>query len=301
MSDYHHPVLLSPCIEALDINPEGCYVDATFGGGGHANAILDKLTTGKLVAFDQDQDAAAQAKLIKHSGFLFVSANFRYIRKFLQLIGISHVDGIFADLGISSHQIDDAERGFSTRFTGPLDMRMNPSQPYSAYNVVNEYAENDLKRIFREYGELKNAHAIARDITVARTNKPIQTTSELMEALSRLAPKGKENKFYAMIFQAIRIEVNEEIRALEEFLEQTPQVLKPGGNLVVLSYHSLEDRRVKLFMQCGNFQGDLEKDLYGNIIRPYTPAYRKPIMADEEEIAQNNRSRSARLRKAIKN
>jgi 16S rRNA (cytosine1402-N4)-methyltransferase len=298
-STYHQPVLLAECLDALHIRPEGTYVDVTFGGGGHSRAVLERLgPAGRLLAFDQDADAVANAKALADPRLTFIAANFRYLKKYLRLYGVRQVDGILADLGISSHQIDAPERGFSTRFDGDLDMRMNQQAPTSALNVVNAYSEEQLHRIFGMYGEVKNARTLAAAVVTARSNAPIQTSHELKAILNRYAPRGKEFKYFAQVFQAIRIEVNEELRVLEEFLEQVPEVLAPGGRLVAMSYHSLEDRLVKHFIRAGNFTGEVEKNLYGHEIRPLEPVTRKPLEATAEEVARNPRARSAKLRVA---
>lgn len=296
---YHNPVLLIESIEGLSIIPCGIYVDVTFGGGGHSKVILDNLDeSGRLLAFDQDDDALLNVP--EDERFTLVNHNFRYLKNFLKLYNAFPVDGILADLGISSHQIDEAERGFSIRFKGELDLRMNRNQGKSAKDVVNNYTVDELKLIFKEYGELDNAWKIANAIVNYRTLQEINNTEQLKEAVSSCITKKYENKMLAMIFQAIRIEVNEELEVLKEMLLQTVESLKPGGRLVVISYHSLEDRLVKNFMKSGNFKGEIEKDFYGNIISPFKMITRKPIIANEEEIARNNRSRSAKLRIAEK-
>jgi len=291
---YHNPVLLEECIEGLAIRPEGTYVDVTFGGGGHAMEILKRLTSGRLLAFDQDSDA--MQNLPQDDRFIFINQNFRYLINFLRLYKAVPVDGIIADLGISSHQIDMADRGFSTRFDAELDLRMDRKSGQSASQVINEYPPEQLKKIFAEYGELSNAYRIAKHIVEARDNEEITTTTRLKEVLLPLAERGRENKFYARVFQALRIEVNGELDVLKEMLLQTLKVLKPGGRLVVMSYHSLEDRLVKNFIKTGNFEGTEIKDFYGNLISPLKPLTRKPIVPDEEEIELNNRARSAKLR-----
>lgn len=295
---YHKPVMLTECIEGLHIKPDGIYVDITFGGGGHSREILKHLTTGHLYGFDQDADAQEQAAKISDPNFTFIRANFRNIRKYLKIYGVSQVDGILADLGISSHQIDTPERGFSTRFEGDLDMRMNKSDGQSAKEVIEAYPEEELHKIFGMYGELKNARSVAR--AVAQSKGTIHTVNDLKEALRSLAPRGKENKFYAQVFQALRIEVNEELRVLEEFLLQVPEILAPAGRLVVMSYHSLEDRPVKNFIRSGKFYGEVEKDLFGNEIKPLYAVVRKAVEATPEEVALNPRARSAKLRIAEK-
>ena len=300
---YHQPVMLAECLDALNIQPSGTYVDVTFGGGGHSRAILDRLgPTGRLLAFDQDAEARVNAKAFDDKRFTFIEANFRHLKKYLRLYGIKQVDGILADLGVSSHQLDEGARGFSTRFDGELDMRMNQDAPFSAKNVVNEYDEAKLHRIFGLYGEVKNARTLAAAVVQARANQPIDTAAQLKAIAWKLAPRGKEFKYLAQVFQAIRIEVNDELKALEEFLQQAPDVLAPGGRLVVMSYHSLEDRLVKNFINKGKFEGEVEKDLYGNDLKPLRPTTRgQPLEASEAEIAQNNRARSAKLRIAEPN
>lgn len=294
--------MLEECLEGLNIQPDGIYVDVTFGGGGHSKAILERLgPDGRLVAFDQDPDARNEARKLDDNRLLFVEANFRYLKKFLRVHGIKQVNGILADLGISSHQIDVPERGFSTRFDGPLDMRMNPSAEFSAQQVVNEYGEAELHKIFGLYGEIKNARTLAAAVQAARMNQPIHTVQDFRNVLQRFAPKGKEFKYFAQVFQAVRIEVNEEMTVLEEFLTQVPEVLAPGGRLVVMSYHSLEDRLVKNFIRAGKFYGEAEKDLYGNELKPLRSVTRKPVEATAEEIALNPRARSAKLRIAEPN
>jgi len=297
---YHKPVMLKECIEGLNINPTGIYVDVTFGGGGHSLAILEKLKGGRLISFDQDEDAKKQADNIQHRSFTFVEANFRYMKKYLKLNGVTKVDGILADLGISSHQIDSPERGFSTRFDGPLDMRMDAKGPLSAARLLNEYPEEQLHKILGMYGEIKNARTVARLITQQRGVRKFDKINDLIELLKEVAPRGKEFKYYAQVFQALRIEVNQEMQALEEFLLQTGEVMNTGGRLVVMSYHSLEDRLVKNYINTGKMFGEVEKDFYGNQLRPFQAISRKPIEASEEEIEENNRARSAKLRIAEK-
>ena len=292
--------MLKECLDGLNIKPDGIYVDVTFGGGGHSRAILEKLTTGQLYSFDQDDDAKAEAAKIDSPNFTFIAANFRFIKKYLRVYGIKQVDGILADLGISSHQIDTPDRGFSTRFDASLDMRMDVQQEQSAQSVVNEYSFEELHKIFGIYGELKNARTVAQAIISARGAGPIETINELKAALQQYAPRGKENKFFAQVFQALRIEVNEELKVLEEFLIQTPEILAPEGRLVVMSYHSLEDRPVKNFIRSGKFFGEVEKDLFGNELKPLHGVTRKPIEANEEELQLNPRARSAKLRIAEK-
>ncbi|MBK6266969.1 16S rRNA (cytosine(1402)-N(4))-methyltransferase RsmH [Marivirga sp. S37H4] len=296
MSEYHEPVMLQECIEGLSINPSGTYVDLTFGGGGHSLAILEHLTDGRLLAFDQDQDAVANAEAIKHEGFEFIQANFRYCRKYLKLFGIKEVDGVLADLGVSSHQFNKAERGFSTRFDAELDMRMDQQAELTAKKVINSYTEADLHKMFGLYGEVRNAKTLAAAIVAARTNKEINTVAELKAILDRFAKRGRENKYYAQVFQALRIEVNEEMKALEETLGQMEALIKIGGRLVVMSYHSLEDRLVKNYINKGNIEGIEDKDFYGNVHKSFHAITRKPVTASEEELERNNRARSAKLR-----
>lgn len=291
---YHNPVLLSECVDGLNINPDGIYVDVTFGGGGHSRAILEKLKGGHLYAFDQDADAAKNAFV--DDRFTFIPQNFRYMKNFVQLYANAKVDGILADLGVSSYQFDTPEKGFSTRFEGRLDMRMNQNDPVDAANIVNTYEVEALASIFSRYGELKNAMAIARDIELARDMQPIEMTTDLKNAVASHLPKGQENKVLAQIFQALRIEVNKEMEVLEAFLSQCADVLKPGGRLVVMSYHSLEDRLVKNFMRSGKADGEVEQDFFGNRHTPYRLITHKPIVPSDEEIARNSRARSAKLR-----
>lgn len=296
-STYHDPVMLSECLEGLSINPEGVYVDVTFGGGGHSRAILKKLAGGRLLSFDQDADAAANAALLADdSRFTFIAANFRHIKRYLKLHKIEKVDGILADLGVSSHQFDTAERGFSTRFEAELDMRMNQHSDKTAKDILNDYSVADLQRILGRYGEVHNAKTAAEAIFAVRHNSPIETVNELKEALFRYAPKHREHKYFAQVFQALRIEVNDELSVLEDFLLQVPEVLKPEGRLVVMSYHSLEDRLVKNFINKGKFEGEVEKDFFGNELKPLRAITRKPIEPSAEEIARNPRARSAKLR-----
>jgi 16S rRNA (cytosine1402-N4)-methyltransferase len=295
---YHKPVMLKECIEALNINPEGTYVDVTFGGGGHSMAILENLKGGRLISFDQDEDAKRQSENIQSRSFTFCQANFMYMKKYLKLNGVTHVNGILADLGISSHQIDSPERGFSTRFDGPLDMRMDQKGGTSAADLLNTYAEADLHKILGMYGEIKNARTAAKMIVQQRVNKPFSRTEDLKAALQPIAPRGKEFKYFAQVFQALRIEVNTEMKALEDFLHQCGEVMAPQGRLVVMSYHSLEDRMVKNFIKTGKVFGEVEKDFYGNEIKPFEAVTRKPVEASEEEVESNNRARSAKLRVA---
>jgi 16S rRNA (cytosine1402-N4)-methyltransferase len=297
---YHNPVMLTECIEALNIQPDGVYVDATFGGGGHSIKILDHLTEGRLIAFDQDEDAKRESEKIQSRSLTFCQANFMYLKQYLKLNGITKVNGILADLGISSHQIDSPERGFSTRFDGPLDMRMNKNIPKTAASVLNEYPEEELHKLFGMYGELKNARTAARMVSQYRINKKFARTEDLKTALQSIAPRGKENKYFAQVFQALRIIVNDEMKALEDFLHQTGEVMEIGGRLVIMSYHSLEDRMVKNYMNKGKVFGEVEKDFFGNEIKPFKAVNRKPIEASAEEIEMNKRARSAKLRVAEK-
>jgi len=294
MSDYHIPVMLNECLEGMNIKADGTYVDVTFGGGGHSRSILQQLDTGKLIAFDQDDQAADNIEDDKN--LIFVNHNFQYLKNFLKFHEQIPVDAILADLGVSSHQIDTADRGFSFRFAGELDMRMNQEQDLSAKELINTYSPKDLAFIFKHYGELKPAYPMSLAIADAREIAPINTTQQLTDVLRRFTPKHKSNKFLAQVFQALRIAVNGELQALEAMLMQTAEVLKPGGRLVVMSYHSLEDRLVKNFIQSGNVSGEIEKDFYGNPIKPFKNLTRKPITASDEEIERNPRARSAKLR-----
>lgn len=297
---YHRPVLLNESIEALQIIPDGLYVDLTFGGGGHSLAILEYLKEGMLYAFDQDADAEENALRITSKSFRFIKSNFRFADKFLRLHGVSKVDGILADLGVSSHQIDTPERGFSTRYDGDLDMRMDKNSGNSAREVINKYSEEDLHKIFGMYGEIKNAKTLAAAIVRARTGQPVKTIEDLKSILGPLAPRNREFKYFAQAFQALRIEVNDELIALKEMLEKSVKMLRPGGRIVVISYHSLEDRLVKNFFNKGKFSGEVEKDLYGNEIKPLRSVTRRPVVPGEQEMAENNRARSAKLRVAEK-
>lgn len=293
---YHVPVLLEESMEGLAINPAGTYVDTTFGGGGHSRAILAALgSRGRLLAFDQDPQA--QQNAIDDERFTLIPQNFRHIKRFLRFYGVKQVDGVLADFGVSSYQFDTAERGFSTRLEGALDMRMNPEAPLSAYEVVNTYEEEALSTLFFRYGELSQSRQIARTIVQQRSTRPIATTGELKQVVQRFLPKGKENKVLAQLYQAIRIEVNGELAALEELLLQLPEIVRPGGRIALISYHSLEDRLVKRFIRDGQFSGEPQKDFYGNLLTPFQKVG-KAIVATQEEIAQNNRARSAVLRVA---
>lgn len=298
---YHTSVMLHECIDGLHIDPAGTYVDVTFGGGGHSKAILAKLgPEGRLFSFDQDPDAWEQAEKIDDERLTLITANFRYLEKYLRLHRVKQVDGILADFGVSSFQLDAPERGFSIRFDGPLDMRMGPSASMTAAELLNSYSAEELQRILGMYGEVKNARTLAQAIIQARTRKALETTQEFKEILNKLAPKHREFKYFAQVFQAIRIEVNQELAVIEEFLAQAPAILKPEGRLVIMSFHSLEDRLVKNFMKAGNVQGKEDKDLFGVVHRPLESVIRKPITASEEELKLNPRSRSAKLRIASK-
>lgn len=296
-SEYHIPVMLEEALNGLALRPEGTFVDVTFGGGGHSRAILERLgPEGHLVAFDQDEDAKVESGKLNDERFSFINENFRYLKSFLRLHGVRQVDGILADLGVSSHQFDVAERGFSTRFDGALDLRMDRRGDVTAADLVNTVSEEDLSRLLKLYGELPNAKQMAKAIVKARGEKNITTTSDLKGAVAHHLPRGMENKYLAMLFQALRIEVNGELDALKEMLRQACEILVPGGRLVVISYHSLEDRLVKNFMRSGNFEGDVEKDFYGNVLSPMRMVSRGAVQASEEELAKNNRARSAKLR-----
>ena len=295
---YHNPVLLNECIQGLSIKPEGIYVDVTFGGGGHSKSILSKLNGGKLFAFDQDD--SANTNDLNQVGFKLINANFRHLKNFLKMEGVIKIDGLLADLGVSSNQFDIAERGFSTRFDGQLDMRMNVNSNLSAKDVINDYLEEDLANVLYKYGELRNSRRIANKIAIAREISRINTTAELTYAISDLAPEKYRNQFLARVFQSIRIEVNDEITALEEMLLSAVELLNIDGRLVVLSYHSLEDRLVKNLMKKGNCEGKVEKDFFGNPIKKLKEINSKVIVASGCEIKENSRARSAKLRIAEK-
>ena len=296
--EYHNPVLLKETVDGLNIKEDGIYVDVTFGGGGHSREILKRLgDKGKLIAFDQDQDALLNT--IVDSRFTLINENFRYLKRFLRFHGVKKVDGILADFGVSSHQFDEADRGFSIRFDAKLDMRMNQQDELSAFHVINEYDEVALRKMFWEYGELRQAPALARTIVAERKEGQIETTEQLKSVLKKYLPPRKENKILAQIYQAIRIEVNQEIEALKEFLTQVPELLNPGGRLSFISYHSLEDRLVKRFIRNGMFEGEPEKDVFGNFEVPLK-RIGKLIIPTQEEIKTNNRARSAKLRIAEK-
>jgi 16S rRNA (cytosine1402-N4)-methyltransferase len=297
MSSYHRPVMLGECIHGLRLVPGGVYVDVTFGGGGHSRAILEKLEGGRLIAFDQDDDA--QRNRLADDRFVLVNHNFKYLKRFLGYYNALPVNGILADLGISSHQIDTGERGFSHRLDGDLDMRMSRASGSGAYNVINDYGLPELEKVLRWYGELKNSYKVAEAIVAERARGPVSSTGQLKRLLQKYAVKGQENKFFSQVFQAVRIEVNGELDALRLLLEQCAAVIAPGGRLVVMSYHSLEDRLVKNYMATGDFGGKEVKDMYGNRIRPFKPLG-KVLVAGAEEVEANPRSRSAKLRIAEK-
>lgn len=298
-NEYHNPVLLKETVDGLNIKPDGVYVDVTFGGGGHSKEIMSRLgSNGKLFAFDQDTDALKNA--LNDERFVLINQNFRFLKRFLRVYGIKEVDGILADFGVSSHQFNVAERGFSTRFDAELDMRMNQNNSLSAHDVINQYEEEALSKMFFNYGELKNARGLAAAIVSARKVAPITNSDQLKKVLARFLPVHKSNKILAQIFQAIRIEVNQEIEVLKEFLEQALDVIKPGGRLSVISYHSLEDRLVKRFIKNGMFEGEPERDMFGRFEVPFKPVG-KLIVPTEQEIKLNNRARSAKLRIAEKN
>ncbi len=295
---YHIPVLLNESIEGLNIQKDGDYVDVTFGGGGHSRELLKSIDTGRLFGFDQDEDAAANA--LDDPRFIFVRHNFKYIRNFLRYHGVEKVDGILADLGVSSHDFDVAERGFSFRFSGTLDMRMNRDSKTTAADVVNDYPEEQLIKVFREYGEVDNAYRLTKQIVAARQYQPIKTIDQFKSVISDCVSKKNEAKYLAKVFQALRIETNRELDVLKDFLVQSAELLKPGGRLVVITYHSLEDRLVKNFIKAGNFEGKQDKDFYGNVSSVLKAVNRKIIIPNDEEIARNPRARSAKLRIAEK-
>lgn len=298
-SDYHRPVLFSESLQGLMLKPDGVYVDVTFGGGGHSRGILEKLgPKGMLIAFDQDPDA--RENVIEDPRFSFVPQNFRFLKNYLRYLGIDQVDGILADLGVSSYQFDTADRGFAVRLDGPLDMRMDKVSGLTASKIINEYEEDKLGELFWYYGEVKNSRKLAQHIVSSRLDAPIETVEQFRGVVDPLAPKGREFRYLAQVFQALRIEVNQELEALQEFLVQSVDVLKVGGRLSVISYHSLEDRLVKNFFAKGKFSGELEKDFYGHPIKPLQVVNRKPIVAEEQEIQENKRARSAKLRIAEK-
>jgi 16S rRNA (cytosine1402-N4)-methyltransferase len=291
---YHKPVLLKEAVEGLNIRPGGIYADLTYGGGGHTTAILEQVGNGNVIAFDQDEDALQNR--IDDERLILIHSNFRFMRNFLKLYKAIPLDGILADLGISSYQIDERSRGFSTRFDAPLDLRMNRAKEITASQILNDYPETQIRFILKEFGELSNAFQLASKICKMRVNQPIETTSQLMEIVRSVSPRNRENKIGAQVFQALRIEVNDELGALKDMLTQATEVLRPGGRLVVISYHSLEDRLIKNLVKTGNLEGKLEKDFFGNPILLFKQVTRKPISPSEEEIIENNRARSARLR-----
>ncbi|MCB9365365.1 MAG: 16S rRNA (cytosine(1402)-N(4))-methyltransferase RsmH [Flavobacteriales bacterium] len=295
---YHNPVMLSESMEGLAIKEGGVYVDVTFGGGGHSKEILKRLKGGRLIGFDQDADALANK--IDDERFVLVPQNFKYLKNYLKMYGVNGVDGVLADLGVSSHQFDVGERGFSIRFDGALDMRMNQKTDLTAEKIVNEYGEDELIRLFREYGEIKNAKKLVFEIVSARLGSRIKTTMELNDVVGICVPGKMRNKYLAQVFQALRIEVNDEMGVLKDFLMQAKEVLSPGGRLVVITYHSLEDRLVKNFLRKGSFVGELEKDFFGNPLLDFKMINKKPIVSTAEELAINNRARSAKLRVAEK-
>jgi len=296
---YHTPVLLDECLEALAIKPDGIYVDVTYGGGGHSNAIAEKLAEGKLVAFDQDDDAKNENT---NEHILFVNQNFRYLKKYLRFYEMMPIDGLLADLGVSSHQIDTPERGFSTRFEGELDMRMNQNNSLTAREIISTYSEKELQRVFSDYGEIINARKLAKTIVEVRITKGIESITDLKDAIKDCVNKVNDHQYFAQVFQALRIEVNDEMSALKDLLIQSGEVIRKGGRLVVISYHSLEDRLVKSYIAKGKFEGEVEKDFYGNKMDvPFKAINKKPIMAGEEELMRNPRARSAKLRIAERN
>lgn len=298
--EYHIPVLRNDCIRGLIIDPNGVYVDATFGGGGHSIEILKELSEGRLFAIDQDSEAEPNVQNINDPRLTFISGNFRHVKKYLKLYGVTKIDGLLADLGISSHQIDQPERGFSTRFEGDLDMRMDNCMDLTAANIINTYSQENLQRIFSEYGEVRNARTLAQTIVRERINHPILTTRDFRDILEKLVSNSRRFKYFAQVFQALRIEVNDEINALKELLLQSGGLIKTGGRLVILSYHSLEDRLVKNYILKGNLEGIEQKDIYGRSEKPFTPVNRKPLRASEEELEFNPRAKSVKLRIAEK-
>ena len=301
MKDYHIPVMLKECIDGLNIRSDGTYVDATFGGGGHSREIIRYISTGRLFGVDQDEDAGHNTEGFDDDRFSFIDTNFRHLSRFLKLAGVEKIDGLLVDLGVSSHQIDEPERGFSTRFDAKLDMRMNRSQELTAEKVINTYSSRDLQRVLGKYGEIRNAKTLADNIIRTRIEAPVKTTGELVDILRRLAPVNRRNKYYAQVFQALRIEVNDELGALKDLLWQSADLLRIGGRLVIIAYHSLEDRLIKNFINTGTVDGQEDKDIFGHSRKPFRAINKKPIMASEQEIQKNNRARSARLRIAEKN
>lgn len=297
-NEYHIPALLVETVDGLNIKPNGIYVDATFGGGGHSSEILKRLKTGKLIAFDQDTDA--HKNTLNSKNFVLIKSNFKFISNFLNYLKIEKVDGILADLGLSTHHIDEPQRGFSFRFDAPLDMRMNTSQELDANYIINNYSEKQLFELLKNYGELDNAKNIATNIIMCRKEKSIETTFDFVSAVKKFAPKNDEHKFFAKIFQAVRIEVNAEIQTLKDFLTSIPNLLNINARVAIISYHSLEDKIVKDFFKTGNFDGKRITDMYGNVLRNLTPINNKVIIPTDQEIEKNNRVRSAKLRIAEK-
>jgi len=297
---YHIPVMIDEVLQGLSIVPTGQYADVTFGGGGHAQHIIQKLSSGHLFAFDKDPDSATISQSLAHPLLTFTRAPFVFIKEFLAFYGVEQIDGLLADLGTSSHQIDCPERGFSTRFDGELDMRMDPSAPHTAQMIVNAYTEEQLSQLFYVYGEIDNAKMVAKAIVKARRHTPIATTQALIHILQPLAPRLTQNQYFAKVFQALRIEVNDELNALASLLKRSIEVIKPGGRLAIIAYHSLEDRLVKHFLNTGNILGRVDKDGYGNLLRPFVPLQKKPYVASAIEVSRNNRSRSARLRIGVR-
>lgn len=292
---YHNPVMLNESVDGLDIKKDGIYVDVTYGGGGHSKEILKRLgDKGRLIAFDQDADV--EANVVKDERLVLVPQNFRYLKNYLKMYGIQQIDGLLADLGVSSHQFDVGERGFSIRFDGPLDMRMSKSNLVTAAKIVNEYSEEDLVRLFKEYGEINNAKKLVFEIVSKRMGSKFKTTTDLIEVAEKLVPGKMKNKYLAQVFQALRIEVNSELDVLKDLLMQSKEVIKPSGRLVVITYHSLEDRLVKNFLKNGSFSGELEKDFFGNQLVDFKLITRKPVTPSNEELQLNNRARSAKLR-----
>jgi 16S rRNA (cytosine1402-N4)-methyltransferase len=291
--------MLAESIDGLSIDPAGIYIDVTYGGGGHSKAILSKLTSGRLYAFDQDEDAINNNQ-IEDKRFELINQNFRYLKNYLRLQGIDKIDGLIADLGISSHQIDEPSRGFSTRYDSDLDLRMDRNNSQTGKDILNSYSVAQLTQLFRDFGELKNAHRVAKTIESKRSAVAIEKVEQLKDAIKHLAQRGKENKFFAQVFQALRIEVNNELDALKELLVQATEILKSKGRLVIISYHSMEDRLVKNFLRSGNFEGKINKDFYGNLISPFKVISRKVMVPKPEEVEENNRARSAKLRIAEK-
>lgn len=296
---YHMPVMIKQVIEGLVVMPGGRYADLTFGGGGHSAAILDKVGNGKLFAFDQDTDALQNR--IQDSRLTLIHSNFRFATNFLTLYNALPLDGMFADLGVSSHQIDSPERGFSTRFDAPLDLRMNKALKVSARDIVNSYSASQLRSLFFRFGEISNAGVLANELVNTRSTSPIESTTQLVGILNRIVPPHKINRVAAQVFQALRIEVNDELNALADLVSQATEILRPGGRLVIISYHSIEDRIVKNFMRTGNIKGDIEKDYYGNVRSPFRPINKRPLVPEDDEVARNPRSRSAKLRIAERN